>query len=311
MELSFVEWLRARVPAPAGVLLGIGDDAAVIAPVAGPIVVTSDLLIDGVHFLSAEHAPERIGHKALAVNLSDLAAMGASPRGAVLSVALPRAGAGGVPCDQLARRLVEGLLPLAERTGCPLVGGDTNVGSGPLVASITAWGEAPPQGVARRDAASVGDAVLVTGALGGSLLGKHLDFTPRLDEARLLVERYGVRAMMDITDGLAIDAQRMARASGVGIAIDVAAVPVDPAAHRRAAPTGRPALEHALGDGEDFELLFTLPIDAATRLLTDAPLACGVTRIGQVVSESGLWRVAGPSLHQSLVPLEPRGYEHA
>jgi thiamine-monophosphate kinase len=313
MELSFVDWLRSAVPAPEGVLLGIGDDAAVLAPFEGPTVVTSDLLIDGVHFLSATHSPERIGRKALAVNLSDLAAMGATPRAAVLSLALPKAGTAGCDPAELARRLVHGMLPLSERFACPLVGGDTNVGPGPLVVSVTALGEAPACGVARRDAARVGDAVFVTGALGGSIGGKHLDFTPRVSAARTLVERYGVRAMMDVTDGLAIDAHRMATASGVGIAIDADAVPLDPAARRRAATSGRSALEHALSDGEDFELLFTAPEGLAEQVRSAGShddgsglFDCAITLIGRVVAEPGLWRIDA----SDLTPLEPRGYEH-
>ncbi|MGL4512598.1 MAG: thiamine-phosphate kinase [Lacipirellulaceae bacterium] len=306
MELSFVDWLRTRVPVPPGVLLGIGDDAALLAPTSGPLVVTSDLLIDGVHFVSAEHSPERIGRKALAVNLSDLAAMGARACGAVLSLALPRGGACGVSSDELARRLVEGMLPLAERFGCPLVGGDTNVGPGPLVVSVTALGEAPSSGAALRSTAQPGDDVLVTGALGGSLLGKHLDFTPRLDEGRVLVERFGVRAMMDVTDGLSIDAHRIARGSGVGIALDLDRVPINSDARVRAGETGKAPLDHALADGEDFELLFTLDPASGERLLAEAPFECGVTRVGVVVAEPGLWRRTA----EGLAPLEPRGYEH-
>lgn len=310
MELDFVAWLRERLPAHPRLRLGVGDDAALIDAATNgsdSIVTTTDLLIDGVHFQSEEHTPERIGRKALAVNLSDLAAMAARPTAAVVSLALPRDGACGLSPQELAASLLEGMLPLAEQFDCPIAGGDTNLGPGPLVVSITALGCPTPLGVLRRDGAKPGDQLLVTGSLGGSLIAKHLDFDPRIEEALLLHERYGLTAGMDITDGLSIDLARLATASGVGAIVNEVALPLADVAREIAKQSGRSPLEHALHDGEDFELLFTAPPNEAKRLVAEQPIACGVTLIGEITAEPKLLlRDAANAVKN----LEPCGYEH-
>ncbi len=345
MELDFVAWLRERLPDHPHLRLGVGDDAALIAAAEEEVVVTTDLLIDGVHFLSEKHSPEQIGHKALAVNLSDLAAMAARPIAAVVSLALPgdglsRNGAGGLSPRELAVRLIEGMLPLAERYDCPIAGGDTNLGPGPIVISITAIGSPTSCGLLRRNGAQVGDQLLVTGSLGGSLAGKHLDFEPRVAEAQLLCECYHLTAGMDLTDGLSIDLARLAKASNVGAIVNEATLPIADAAHKIAkclSPNpsggsqrlretevpdgletyreclGRSALEHALHDGEDFELLFTTSPSEAKRLTADQPIACGVTLIGEIVATSKIATESNLLLRDTknvVKNLEPRGYEH-
>ncbi|MEN0111776.1 MAG: thiamine-phosphate kinase [Planctomycetota bacterium] len=308
MELDFLDWLRDRLPTPAGVLLGVGDDAAVLGDSAAErTVATADLLVDGVHFLTAEHAPERIGRKALAVNLSDLAAMAAEPTGCLVSLAIPRGGAGGVGPGELARRLIEGMAPLAEEFGCPIVGGDTNATDGPLVVAVTALGRPNPRGLVRRDGARPGDWLMVTGeGLGGSLAGKHLDFTPRVAESLRLVERVDVHALMDLSDGLATDLPRLCAASGVGAVVFREHVIVSEAAERAATP-GRSAFDRALGDGEDFELLFAVTPEAGRELLARAPFAVGTSWVGEV--ESGD-RVEVQAADGSRAPLPTGGYEH-
>jgi len=157
-------------------VVGAGDDAAILQLTEkANVVATTDMLMDGVDFELGHHEPERIGRKALAVNLSELAAMAATPIGALLSVALPH-------CDgeQLAKRLIEGMLPLVSEFDCPIAGGDTNSWDGPLVISITALGEVPPQRRWLRSGARPGDAIVVTGQFGGSILARHFDFTPRV-----------------------------------------------------------------------------------------------------------------------------------
>ncbi|QDT68050.1 Thiamine-monophosphate kinase [Planctomycetes bacterium MalM25] len=299
MELGFVDWLRERLPPSPHVRIGVGDDAALLDLPSGQLVTTADLLIDGVHFLTAEHAPERIGRKALAVNLSDLAAMAARPAGAVVSLALPRDGACGLDPRELAARLIEGMLPLAEEFGCPIVGGDTNVGPGPLSIAVTAFGEPTERGVVRRDGARPGDAICVTGPLGGSLAGKHLDFIPLVREALTMHEQVTIHAMMDLSDGLSLDLRRMCAASGVGAVIDEDSIPITESTQHD--------VSRALSDGEDFELLFTLP-DSELRKLIDTPAQGNQpTRIGTVTAETEILLRDDSGATE---PLTPQGYEH-
>lgn len=305
MESEFIDWLRSRLPARhAALVVGPGDDAAVVELRGrGDCVVTTDVLTDGVDFLFSECDPRRIGRKALAVNLSDLAAMAAVPRCAVVGLVLPRRGA-----LETARQLYEGLLPLAEEFDTAIAGGDTNTWDGPLVVSVTAIGTLTPRGPTLRSGARPGDVIVATGAFGGSLRGRHFDFTPRVREALRLRERYDVRAALDVSDGLSLDLARMCAASGCGAELDLSAIPIsDDARSASAADPGGPSpLERALGDGEDFELLLALPEAEARRLTTERPLAVPTTAIGRFVAASGLW-AAGAT---GRTPIVPRGYVH-
>ena len=191
MELEFIQWLRAHVPTDPRAKLGLSDDAALVS-LAGrnEVVVTTDLLTDAVDFELGKHAPQRIGRQALAANLSDLAAMAARPLAAFVSIALPRTGGANLSALDLAIQLYEGLLPLAAEFDICLAGGDTNTYDGPLVLSVTALGTVTGRGPLTRSGGKVGDWLLVTGALGGSILGHMLDFTPRVKEAIELHEKY-------------------------------------------------------------------------------------------------------------------------
>ena len=303
MELSFIQWLRSRVASHPQVPLGIGDDAALVSLSPGHVsVVTTDMLMDGVDFRLAEVSPRLVGRKSLAVNLSDLAAMGARPVAAFVSVSLPRAGG-----EQLARELYEGIFELAAEFDTALAGGDTNSWDGPLVINITAVGEVEQLRAFRRGGGQPEDQILVTGDFGGSILGKHFSFTPRLREARWLAEHAEVHAAMDVSDGLTLDLSRLVAECGRGAEIDLHAVPISPAAKQLAESTGKSPLEHALGDGEDFELILAVSAPEAERLLAAQPLAVPLTRIGRLVKEPGLWTVAPNGTRQ---PLAPRGYEH-
>jgi thiamine-monophosphate kinase len=305
MEAEFINWLRTRTPGHPELILGIGDDAAVLRP-AGPggIVVTSDMLMDGVDFVLGACRAEEIGRKALAVNLSDLAAMACRPLAIIVSVALPQVGAA-----ELARDLYSGILALAAEFGVALAGGDTNTWDSPLVISVTALGQCTARGPLRRDGAQPGDAILVTGRFGGSILGRHFTFTPRVREALALHEQYTLHAGIDVSDGLSLDLHRLAAASGCGAALVLDSIPLDPAAGQLAAQRGDRVtpLEHALSDGEDFELILTLPPDEAERLLRDQPLLIPLTCIGQIVPEPGLWQRLPTG---TLAPLAPRGFVH-
>jgi thiamine-monophosphate kinase len=303
MESEFIAWLRHRLPPHPCLRLGPGDDAAVLRlGDRAECVVTADLLTDQVDFELRNAEPRRIGRKALAVNLSDLAAMAARPLATVISLALPRQGA-----LALAQQLYEGLLPLAERYGVAIAGGDTNTWDGPLVIAVTLLGETTALGPLVRSGALSGDQIVVTGAFGGSILGRHFDLEPRVGEALLLHERYDLHAGIDVSDGLSLDLARLAAHSGCGALVDLKQIPIHPDAHRVAAQDGRTALSHALADGEDFELILAVPPADAQRMLADQPLGVSLTCIGEFIAEPGLWQKDTDGQH---LPLTPAGYEH-
>lgn len=311
MELEFIRWLRDRVPAHSRAPLGLSDDAAVVSLAsAGDVVVTIDTLTDGVDFDLKTHDPRRIGRQALAANLSDMAAMAAKPQAAVISLVLPRAA--GDESLILAKGLYEGLLPLAQEYDVAIVGGDTNTFDGPLAISVTVLGQPTGRGPLTRSGGIPGDWLLVTGALGGSILGHMLDFTPRVREAIKLHEHYELHAAIDISDGLALDASRLADASDCGAVIYVERIPISPDAftladQEKSADRHASALQHALGDGQDFEFLLAVSPDVAQSILREKPIECAVTHIGELASASGLWQQNAAGERQ---PMEPRGWLH-
>ena len=274
-EFAFIDWLRRRTPADPRVPVGPGDDCAVLARPPGDLLVSTDLLTEGVDFLLAECGPRAVGRKAMGVNLSDLAAMAGTPLGAVVAVALPPGGMA------VAMELHAGLREVADRFDCPLVGGDTNSWAGGLVVTVTVFGTPTGRGPVLRSGARPGDWLFVTGPLGGSILGRHLSPTPRIPEAVALHAAVQLRALIDLSDGLARDAGHF----GIGIVLDPAAVPVHPDAERLAATSGRTPLHHALTDGEDFELLFAVSPADGERLLRNAPVP--VWKVGECVAGAG------------------------
>lgn len=299
-EFSLIDWLRQHSVGTTSVPVGIGDDAAILAPTPGEeLLVTTDMLMDGRHFIVGQAAPELIGRKALAVNLSDIAAMAGRPLAAFVSWALPRAGG-----RELAERLFTGMQSLADQFQVAIAGGDTNSWDGPLVINITLVGETVGRQRVLRQGAQPGDGLYVTGPLGGSLAGRHLTFTPRLREARVLATVAKVTAMLDLSDGVASDLRHILRASQVGVDLDGASVPIHPDVSATLAPRER--LQRALTDGEDFELLFTAP-PLTTESLHDLQ-AQGVScmRIGTIRSQSGC------DLHWQgqTSPLPLGGWEH-
>jgi len=309
MERAFVAQLLARLAADPRLEVPPGDDAAVLRPPAGRrTVVTVDMLMEGTDFAFGPGCtPREVGHKALAVNLSDLAAMAARPEAALVSVALPRHGG-----DTIGVGLLDGILALAAAHGVVLAGGDTNAWDGPLVISITAIGSVPPGRAWRRDGARVGDLLVVSGACGGSLLGRHLAVAPRCREALAIAEHFAVHAAIDVSDGLTLDLARMMEASGTAAVVDLARVPIHADARRMAAEPGDglSPLDHALGDGEDFELLLAMPAAEAHRLVAEGVALTGTpfTLIGEVVAGRGL---SGRTADGTTTTLVPRGYEHA
>jgi thiamine-monophosphate kinase len=300
-EFAFIDWLRRRTPADPRVQIGPGDDTAALRLSSGATcLVTTDMLLEGSCFVLAEAGPRRVGRKAMAVNLSDIAAMAGRPVAAVVSVGLSRRGG-----RALAEELYLGLREMADAFDTAVVGGDTNSWDGPLAVSVTLIGEATGTRPVRRSGAQPGDWLLVTGPLGGSILGKHLDFTPRVREALLLHQTVRLKAMIDVSDGLAADVNHLCQESGCGAILRADTIPVAEAARRM--PGDLSPLDHALGDGEDFELAFAVSPEDGAALLEKQPLS-GTTlaKIGEFVGDKGLWLEEA----DRRTSLEPRGYVH-
>src|SRR5207302_7202903 len=300
-EFAFIDWLRRRTPAAGRVLIGPGDDAAAVAwPPGPPCLVTTDMLLEGSCFILEEAGPRLVGRKAMAVNLSDIAAMAGRPVAAVVSVGLPRQGG-----RALAEELYLGLRQPADAFDTAIVGGDTNSWDGPLVISVTIVGEATGRGPVRRAGARPGDWLFVTGPLGGSILGRHLTFTPRVREALQLHQLVDLHAMIDVSDGLAADVDHICKESCCGAVLRALAIPIHADVQRLG--DSRSTLEHALADGEDFELAFAVSRTDGKRLLATQPIAgLTLTHVGECVDD-GLWIEE----NEQRRPLQPSGFVHS
>lgn len=305
-EFALIDWFRQRERSRSSIWSkqGIGDDCAILAVTPGrDLLVTTDMLMDGRHFQLSQDGPEAVGYKAIGVNLSDIAAMAGVPRAVVVAVALPRREAVSV-----ARGIYNGMRPLAEQFHIDLVGGDTNAWDGPLVVSVTLIGETTTRGPVLRSGAKAGDAILVTGPLGGSLaLGRHLRPEPRIAEALALHQAAAIHAMIDISDGLSSDLGHILEESGVGAVLDAESIPVHPDARIVSRQDGTPALDHALNDGEDFELCLVVSPDDAAQLLASPPAPAKIYQVGSATDEPGLW-VRFPD--GRLLPVAPGGFDH-
>ena len=323
-EVGLIQRLARRLTVGAGVIHGVGDDCAVVeGPPTWYQLVTTDMLLDGVHFrlppmdaaprpagqrlppmdaaprLSGlpvgRAAPEAIGWKALACSVSDIAAMGGIPQYAVVSLGVPR----GCAVERL-ERIYRGMQRMARHCGVSIVGGDTTRAPR-LILAVTLVGRVERTRLLLRSGAREGDHLLVTGALGGAVRsGRHLTFTPRWQEVRAIGDRFPIHAMIDLSDGLASDLWHLATASRVGAVVEAAAIP-----RARGA-----TLRSALTEGEDFELLFTVPAARSPALLAWAAgaLRCGVTRIGEIVPAKQGVTVRQPS--GARTPLLRGGYRH-
>ena len=301
-EFAYIEWLRGRAAAHRRLALGIGDDAAVLRfQNPADCLLTTDMLMEGTDFTFPEITPRQAGRKALAVNLSDIAAMAGRPLAALIAVALPRQY--GI---EFARELHLGVQELAQEFDVAIAGGDTNIWDGPLVISVTAVGEATGRGPVRRSGALVGDWIMATGTFGGSIGGRHYSFRPRVEEALKLHEAVELHAMIDVSDGLAADLYHILDESGVGAILRADAIPISEAAC--ASTDGRSPLEHALGDGEDFELIFTVSPADGERLLGEPPFETRLTHIGEIVAGTGAELIDNSGTKR---PLARSGWEHA
>jgi thiamine-monophosphate kinase len=296
-EFDYIQWLRTQSLTGGDFLrVGIGDDLAVLAPPAGELLLVGvDQVLDGRHFDSAMHTPEAIGRKVMNRNLSDCAAMGCLPAAAVVAVALPT----GCGIDY-AKRLHAGLREAADPHYCLIVGGDTGSWPGKLALSVTILARSAGLSPVTRAGAQPGDGIYVTGPLGGSILGRHMTFSPRVAWGRQLANYRPtglpcIRAMLDLSDGLSRDLPHLLAPSlehpQLGADLDSTLIPLHPDALTLSTQSGLPPLHHALHDGEDYELLFTCPVRP--------PLGI---RIGKVTADPGI-RLDGQ-------PLPPAGWEH-
>lgn len=273
-EFRLIDEIRRRIPRHPSVDLGIGDDAACLASGDQGRLITTDMLLEGVHFLIPPATPGQVAAKAVNVNLSDIAAMGGTPTALFVAICWPINRG-----SDFRRAVCLGLEEAAGRFNVAIAGGDTNAWQGPLVISVTAVGKLHGHPWLR-SGARPGDWIMVTGELGGSLLGHHLDFVPRVRESRILREVANPTSMIDISDGLSSDLYHILDASGVGALLREEDIPIAQQAHQM--PGDRTPLQRALGDGEDFELLFTVSPEEGRRLLSSPPFQTRLSHIGEV-----------------------------
>jgi thiamine-monophosphate kinase len=316
-ERALIERIRTRVPAPpAGLIIGIGDDAAVAVPDRGALqVLTTDALVEGIHFDRRFSSPAEIGYKALAVNVSDVASMGGTPRLALLSLMLPQ----GMAIGDL-DALLDGLLEMAAECGVSLAGGNITRSPGPLVIDVTATGSVKPRKILTRGGGRAGDALYVTGDIGAAAaglgwlraraeatsgapgvsrverpddphlaecVGRHCRPAPRTRIGMLLGRNRAASACMDLSDGLADAVTQMASAGGTGATLDAAALPVHPGAAAWFSAAGADPVAASLAGGDDYELLFAVPRRSRGRLRAVVREARGVriTCIGELTAE--------------------------
>ena len=307
-ERGLIQRIRERFPTPAGSLqIGIGDDAAVTTGVRGELdVLTTDALVEGVHFDLRFSSFADVGYKALAVNVSDIAAMGATPRLALLSLILP---------DRLTipdvDSLLDGFSRMAEEAGVILAGGNITRTPGPLTIDVTAIGHVRPRRILTRGGGKPGDILYVTGEIGAAAAGlgmlrasaqppddaevaalieRHRRPVPRLRVGALLGRTRTATACMDLSDGLADAVSQLAQAGGTGAVIDAAALPVPAAARRWFESQGQDPARAALAGGDDYELLFAVSPRTGGRLRTVTRQARGVriTRIGELTASPAI-----------------------
>lgn len=306
-EFELIEWIRRRAPAPREGL-GIGDDAAVIkVRPEYELAVTTDAVVENIDFVRGQIPPALAGRKALAVNLSDAAAMGARPRSFVMTLGIP----GDMKLPWI-KSFCEGAFALARKYGTACVGGDLSK-SGSFFASITLMAEVKKGREIRRSSARPGDWIYVTGELGGSILGRHASFEPRISEALFLAERFRPSAMLDVSDGLVQDLEHLLKSSGAGAVLDLEKIPVSRAAKTLAEKNPDKALAHALSDGEDFELLMTFSPAMAAKLepawKKKFPRV-RLTKIGRVEKGRGAARFARSGRIDAGFRLAQKGYRH-
>ena len=312
-EFGFIDFIRSHFPDHDGTI-GIGDDCAVMPTGEGELLFSTDLLMEGVHFLRNESSPEDVGWKAAAVNLSDIAAMGGTPVATFLSIALPKDAQG-----EWADRFIEGYTDISRQYDVPLLGGDTTSSLRDIAVNVGILGRCPSGRRLMRNGAKVGETIYVTGPLGDSagglqailkgiertedvtrLICRHKRPIPRIEAGRLLMESGKAGAMMDISDGIGSDLRHIMKASGVGAVIDLERLPLSPELVSVCKEQGWDIYEMATSGGEDFELMFTAPAGLENEL------DIAVYPIGKIVPGNELsWRFSNEPMDRDF-----DGYKH-
>ena len=311
-ERALIDHIRSRLPAPPpSLFVGPGDDAAVIVPARGAFqVLTTDAVVEGIHFDRRFSSLADIGYKALAVNVSDIVAMGAAPEYALLSLILPD----GITLQDL-DQLLDGLLEMAASSRTAIAGGNISRSPGPLIVDLTVTGSVRPRRILRRGGGRAGDALYVTGSIGAAAAGlawlrqeasgvariesgdlmaacvrRHQRPEPRVRVGMLLGRNQAASACMDLSDGLADAVRQIADASGTGAIIDAATLPIDPAAAGWFERQGLDPVESAVAGGDDYELLFAVPRKFLGRFRSVQSEARGLplTRIGELTAATDL-----------------------
>ncbi|MEW6026778.1 MAG: thiamine-phosphate kinase [Planctomycetota bacterium] len=300
-EFGYIKWLQTYLKYGKEVLVGSGDDCAVVKLPDGKLLYsTTDTIVEGIDFWPSNATPKQIGYKSAAVSLSDLAAMGVeySSIYALISASLPKKFAR----PPFTHPLFKGMHFACKRFGVQIIGGDLSITRGPITITSTLLGISKSKPVTRLGA-QPGDAILVTGKLGGSILGRHLCFTPRLRESGLLSRRYKITSMIDISDGLLQDLNHILEKSKVGAVLDEISIPISWDAYKLKGS----ALRHALTDGEDFELLFTAPFEEAIKIRKDKTIKTPISVIGLITKEKGISIL---SRQGKIIKVKPEGYRH-
>lgn len=306
-EFELIDKLTRSLPTNKSVVTGCGDDCAVLdfGVPEKLLLFKTDAIVEGVHFKS-DALPEKIGYKALARCLSDIAAMAGTPVAALITIALPKTFDTG-----FIEAIYSGMSGLARKYDVAIVGGETTTNPERILISVALLGTVSRGKAVLRSGAEAGDAIFVTGELGGSLTGRHLEFEPRLAEARWLAEEFSIHAMIDLSDGLAGDLRHILKASHAGAELLTTSIPISRAAKlaSRVESAARTPLLAALTDGEDFELLFTVSakdavplLDAWKQQFPKLPLTC----IGKITAGEGITLRDKTGAR----PLTAKGYEH-
>lgn len=302
-EFSFINWIKKQQNLDKNIDIDIGDDCASIKTNDNSLLlITSDMLVEGTHFELKKTSPSQVGRKSIACSISDIAAMGCIARYAVVSLCFPQETKTG-----FAKEVFLGMKAIADEFDIRIIGGDVVSNKNLFAVNVTMLGENSGLKPVTRGASRVGDAVLVTGTLGGSIVRKHLTFTPRLREGFILNKKFKINAMIDISDGLVADLHHILVASGTGAELYEDKIPVSSDAKRLSRKTGRSALDHALYDGEDYELLFTLSEAESVKLFDSNFFSTRLSRIGSIKNTREI------ELHHSngeVKKIIPMGYEH-